>query len=90
MTPRVFGFVSGGAQKSASRKGLTALVRALAGVLLAAGVRTALQADLLAVAGRDGVAFWGNWLGRADVGFDSDFFGHGKTPVRKKWLNCGF
>ena len=52
------------------------LVRPLAGILLAAGVRTALQADFLAVAGRDGVALGRHWLGRADIGFDSDFFGH--------------
>ena len=45
-----------------SKTGST-LVRAFAWVLFAAGVRTALQADLLAAAGRDGEA-----LGRHGFG----------------------
>ena len=56
---------------------------ALAGVLFAAGVRAALKAALLAVAGGNGVAVRGNRLGGADVGFDSDFFGHGRLRVKK-------
>ena len=64
-----------------SKTGST-LVRALAWVLFAAGVRTALQADLLAAAGRDGVALGRDWLGGADVGFDSDFLGHGGLRLK--------
>lgn len=52
-------------------------MRALARVLFAAGVRAALKADLLAVTRFGRVTFGGNGLGGADVGFDSDFFGHG-------------
>ena len=59
-----------------------ALMGAFARVFLAAGVGTTLQADLLAVAGRDGIAFWRYRLGCADVGLDSDFFGHGRLRVR--------
>jgi len=58
------------------------LVGALAWVLFAAGVRTALQADLLAAAGGDGVALGRDWLWGADVGFDSDFLGHGGLRVK--------
>jgi hypothetical protein len=63
------------------KTGLT-LVRALAWVLFAAGVRTALQADFLAAAGGDRVALWRDWLGGADVGFDSDFLGHGRLRLK--------
>ena len=59
----------------------TAFGRPLAGVLLAAGVGTALQADLLTVAGGGGVALGWDGLGGADVGFDSDFLGHGELRV---------
>ena len=55
---------------------LTALFRTLARVLFAAGGRAALKADLLAVWRRNAVALGRNRLGGADVGFDSDFFGH--------------
>ena len=54
----------------------SALFRTLARVLFAAGRRTALQADFLAMRRRCGVAFGWNGLGGADVGFDSDFLGH--------------
>jgi len=64
-----------------SRTGST-LMGALARVLFAAGVRTALQADLLAAAGGDGVALGRDWLWGADVGFDSDFLGHGELRVK--------
>ena len=59
----------------------TAFRRPLTRVLLAAGVRTALQADLLAVAGGGGVALGWDGLGGADVGLDSDFLGHGELRV---------
>ena len=64
-----------------SKTGST-LVGTLAWVLFAAGVRTALQADLLAAAGRDGVALGRDWLWGADVGFDSDFLGHGELRLK--------
>jgi hypothetical protein len=38
------------------------------------------------VAGGDGVALGWDWLGGADVGFDSDFLGHGGLRV-EKWVN---
>ena len=57
-------------------------MRAFARIFLAAGVGTTLQTDFLTVAGCDGVAFWRYRLGCADVGLDSDFFGHGKLRVR--------
>ena len=60
----------------------TALRRPLARVFLAAGVRAALQADLLAVAGGGGEALGWNGLGGADVGFDSDFLGHGDSGLK--------
>lgn len=60
----------------------SALMGALARVLFAAGVRSALQADLLAAAGRDGVALGRDWFWGADVGFDSDFLGHGRLRVK--------
>ena len=58
------------------------LMRALSWIFLAARMGTTLQADLLTIAGRDGVAFWRHWLGGADVGLDSDFFGHGRLRVK--------
>jgi hypothetical protein len=45
-------------------------------------MRPPLQANLLAAAGRDGVAFGGHWLGRADVSLDSDFLGHEKLRLK--------
>ena len=56
--------------------GSTAFFRPLARVLFAAGRRAALQADLLAMWRRRAVTFWWDGLRGADVGFDSDFFGH--------------
>ena len=56
--------------------GSAALFRTLAGVLFAAGRGTALQTDFLAMTCRSGVALRRYRLGGADVGFDSDFFGH--------------
>lgn len=69
--------------EGAAANGSTAFVRALAGVLFAAGPGAALQADLLAAAGRAGHAGGGNGLGCADVGFDADFFGHGRLRIKK-------
>ena len=64
--------------------GSTAFGRTLARVLFAAGVRAALQADLLAVAGGDGVTVRWHGLWGADVGFDTDFFRHGELRLEKK------
>ena len=65
--------------------GSTAFGRTLARVLFAAGVRAALQADLLAVAGGDGVTVRWHGLWGADVGFDTDFFRHGELRLEKSW-----
>jgi hypothetical protein len=54
----------------------TALFRTLARVLFAAGGCAALQADFLAMWRRSAVTLGRDGLGGADVGFDSDFFGH--------------
>ena len=62
----------------------TALFRTLAGVLFATGRCAALQADFLAVWRRCGVALWRDGLWGADVGFDSDFFGHEGLRVEMK------
>ena len=66
----------------------TALFGALAGVLFAAGGGAALQADFLAVRRRGAVAFRWNWLGGADVGFDSDSFGH--EELRVEMISLGY
>ena len=62
---------------------LTALFRTLARVLFAAGGCAALKADLLAVRRRSAVTLGRNRLGGADVGFDSDFFGHEGLQMKK-------
>ena len=54
----------------------TAFFRTLAWVLFAAGGGAALKADLLAVWRRNAVTLGRDRLWGADVGFDSDFFGH--------------
>ena len=64
-----------------SRCESTALFRTLAGVLFAPGGSAALKADLLAATRGGGVAVRWNGLWGADVGFDSDFFGHGRLRV---------
>ena len=56
--------------------GSTAFFRPLARVLFAAGRGAALKTDLLAATGGGGEAVRWNRLWGADVGFDSDFFGH--------------
>jgi hypothetical protein len=61
----------------------TALFRTLAWVLFAAGGCAALQADFLAVRRRNAVTLGRNRLGGADVGFDSDFFGHEGLQMKK-------
>jgi uncharacterized protein (DUF58 family) len=74
-----------GAHKGLRLPAGLSLVGTLAGVLFAAGVGAALQAALLALASGDGVAFRANGLRGADVGFDSDFFGHEGLRVKNGW-----
>ena len=61
-----------------------ALFRTLTRIFLATCRGATLKADLLAMAGSRGETFGGNGLWGADVGFDSDFFGHGRLRVGKK------
>lgn len=67
-------------------EGLTAFVRALAGVLFAAGPGAALEADFLAAASCAGHARGWNGFRGTNVGFDTDFFGHGRLRIRN-WQN---
>ena len=64
----------------------TAFFGPFARILFAASRSTALKADFLTVRRRCAVAFWWDRLRGADVGFDSDFFGHGELRVKKLFL----
>src|SRR5437763_10898323 len=66
-----------GAAACVQRAGSAALARTLARIFLAAGVRAALQADLLAVPGGVGAAAWRRGLGGGlAVRFGDDLVAH--------------
>ena len=84
MARQWFGYGQAGRHEASADTRGSALLRALAWVLFATGMRAALQAALLAAAaGLGGVAIRWNGLGGADVGFDSDFFRHEGLRIKK-------